>query len=121
MDLIALAREFAGRSLVNSANVAVVSQRHSEAVSEAAFDAAAVVSGVGLSEERRAQDTAYGGDVEMIQDVGAADVGGECLRVFGFDVAREFEGALEIGVEIEGPGHGACVALECASGAGCGE
>lgn len=57
----------------------------------------------------------------MIQDVGATDVGGQCLRVVSLGVPGELEDALEISVEIEGPGHGACVARERASGTGCGE
>src|ERR1700733_15726728 len=96
-------------------------QRHLETVAETAFHAAAIVTGVRLAEERGAKDAAYGRDVEVIQDIGTTDVDGQCLRVVGLGVPGEFEGALEIGIEIDGPGHGACVALERSSGTGCGE
>ena len=88
------------------------------AVAEAGFDAAAVVGGVGDAEERRAEDATDGRDVEVVEDVGGAQVDGEGLLVLGLEVVGEVEGALEVGVEVEGPGQVAFVARERADAAG---
>jgi hypothetical protein len=46
-----------------------------EAVAETALHSAAIVTGVGLAEERRFKNAASVRNIEVVQDVGATDIG----------------------------------------------
>jgi hypothetical protein len=57
----------------------------------------------------------------VVQQVRGAQVDRQGLRMLRLGIARELEGALQVGIEIEGPGHHAFVAREDAGGASAGD
>jgi hypothetical protein len=52
-----------------------------EAVAETALHSAAIVPGVWLAEERRFKNAASVRNIEVIQDVGATDIGDQCKMI----------------------------------------